>query len=53
MDQKSKLYKKTTLEDKRRKVLKLPFKFKYLNCEIVFEVSSREARSDESSDEED
>jgi hypothetical protein len=34
-------------------VLKLPFKFKYLNCEIVFEVSSRIARaSDESSDEE-
>jgi len=48
------LYKKTTLEDKRRKVLKLPFKFKYLNCEVVFEVSSRIARtSDESSDEED
>jgi hypothetical protein len=48
------LYKKTTLEDRRRKVLKLPFKFKYLNCEVVFEVSSRIARTDEeSSDEED
>ena len=40
IDPKSKTYKTSSLEKQKRKMLKLPFKFKYTKSDIIFEVAS-------------
>ena len=40
LDPKSKTYKTSSLEKTKRKHLKLPFKFKYIKSDVIFEVAS-------------